>query len=310
MTFRDFIIYTVLVIFVLYITKVNNMWGVSKGTKRAREDVRVEKSKAKKRKRWQGYMENAIKFDSFLGSGITNYKANKLKYKIDRLSFKVRHLDRNYKPSELSGVFKALQVFGVFLAVILYVLSPTLFSLIPLLLLGTPWFFDWYATSKITEEDKLLEEAFPDLYTVLYTRLIQGTSASLSPTLKDFLVSQDSIRNRTKSADILKQFVLDFRNNIEIYGDEGKAVMKLREKYNSAMMVNFTNLAVQALNGVDNKDKLLSYKIELNNKKKALLEARADKLVNNGKRAIIVVYIILFQFVLLSWYAKFTQTGI
>ena len=103
---------------------------------------------------------------------------------------------------------------------------------------------------------------------------------------------------------------MDLRNNIELYGDDSIAVSHLRQKYSSVMVVNFCNLATQALRGVDNRDKLLGFKLELQTLQNQYMEERADKMVRQGQRAIFAIYIILAQFVLISWYAKFAgSTG-
>ena len=102
----------------------------------------------------------------------------------------------------------------------------------------------------------------------------------------------------------MEKFVTQFRNNIEVYGDDCIAVKKLREVYRSSMIVNFCNLAVQALNNVDNSDKLLAFKIELSQKRMEQMTAEAKKRVAKGQRMIYLIFIILGQFIVLSWVAK------
>ena len=97
---------------------------------------------------------------------------------------------------------------------------------------------------------------------------------------------------------------MDLRNNIEIYGDDSMAVRQLREKYRGAMVVNFCNLAVQALSGVDNKDKLTAFKSELSQRQLEAMKLEAQKRIEKGQRVIMLVFIILAEFVVLSWMAK------
>ena len=78
----------------------------------------------------------------------------------------------------------------------------------------------------------------------------------------------------------------------------------MRDYYKSAMLVNFFNLAIQSLRGVDNSDKLLGFKMELTQKRLEAMTERAKKLVLKGQRAIWAIFIILAQFVVLSWVAK------
>ena len=94
------------------------------------------------------------------------------------------------------------------------------------------------------------------------------------------------------------------RKNIEIYGDDSMAVNEMRKTYKSAMLVNFFNLAIQALRGVDNKDKLLAFKMELSQQKLEQMTKKANELVAKGQKAIMLIFVILAQFVVLSWVAK------
>jgi hypothetical protein len=70
------------------------------------------------------------------------------------------------------------------------------------------------------------------------------------------------------------------------------------------MLVNFFNLAVQSLRGVDNKDKLLAFKMELSQKKLDLMTKKAEAMVAKGQKAVMLIFIILGQFIVLSWVAK------
>ena len=156
---------------------------------------------------------------------------------------------------------------------------------------------------KIIEEDTEIEEDFPDLYMLLYSRLIRGTSMRLAPTLDEYLNSIDAIYGE-KSHQAMRNFVMDLRKNIEIYGDDSMAIHKMRDVYRSAMLVNFFNLAVQSLRGVDNKDKLLAFKMELSQKKLDLMTKKAEAMVAKGQKAVMLIFIILGQFIVLSWVAK------
>ena len=125
----------------------------------------------------------------------------------------------------------------------------------------------------------------------------------LAPTLDEYLSSIDAIYGE-QSHKAMRNFVLDLRKNIEIYGDDSMAIHKMREVYRSAMLVNFFNLVVQSLRGVDNKDKLLAFKMELSQKKLEKMTERANILVAKGQKAVMLIFIILAQFIVLSWVAK------
>lgn len=309
MNFTDFVLYTALVLYILYITYINNMWGVSRGTKKAKADVRVEKQRLKQRKKMLKTLGFLTKFDDLIGSPINPIKAADYQYKIERMRWSLKSVDRAPKPTELAGLFKFLQILGLFLGLMGFFLTNNPILLAPIILLFSPAIFHTTAIGKITDEDLKIERDFPDLYLVLYNRLIQGSDAKITPVLKDFLLSLDATMHNDESKDAIRNFVMDLSNNIEIYGDDTIAIRKLREKYRSVMIINFSNLAVQALNGVDNRDKLLTFKNELNQRKVEYMKQRADKMVKRGQYAIWAVYIILAQFIILSWIAKLSQAG-
>lgn len=285
------------------------MWGVSKGTKKAKADVRVEKQRLKQRKKMLKCLEFLVRFDEMIGTAINPVKIADYEYKIDRMRWMLKSVDRAPKPSELSGFFKLLQVGGVFLGLIGFFFTNNIIMALPIILVFSPTIFHAVAIGKITEEDLKIERDFPDLYLVLYNRLIQGSDAKITPVLRDFLLSLDATSHNDNSKEALRNFVMDLSNNIEIYGDDTIAIRKLRDKYRSVMIINFSNLAVQALNGVDNRDKLLTFKNELNQRKIEYMKQRAEKMVKRGSYAIWAVYLILAQFIILSWLAKLSQAG-
>lgn len=309
MSIWDFLLYVTLIILVLYVTRANNIWGMNRGTKKARIDVQKQKERDKKRKRALKLTSMYVWVSDNLGFSMKEIKVKDYQYRIERLNLICKPLERTYRPKEIHGKHKIIQLVGLVLFAFFFITTKSFLSLIFLVLIAMPMYFKYKTTSKIQQEDDQLERDFPDFFTIIYSKLVQGTRSRLAPTLNDYLMSLDTTKgNSFESTRVIREFVIDLRNNIEIYGDDSIAVAKLREKYNSVMIINFCNLATQSLRGVENYDKLLSFKLELNDKRAQYMKERADKMVAKGKKAIIVVYIILFEFILLSWYAKFAGT--
>lgn len=300
---RDFLLYTALILFALYTMRINNMWGVSKGTKKAKLDVKESKDLHKKRLTYLKILQCCEWVCINVGSIPDENTINDTNYRINRLRLKIDVLDRNIKAKELLGLLKGIQLIGVFFSILTLLLTKNIMSLGGLLLYLAPSTFNVFADTKINDEDIELEKDFPDLFLLLHVRLLKGSRTRLSPTLDDYIKSLDAMY-QGKSHLVIRNFVVDLRNNIEIYGDDSIAVYKLRDMYRSSMVVNFCNLATQSLKGVDNKDKLLAFKIELTQQKQEDMKERAKKLVNKGRKSIIVIYIILGEFVVLSWLAK------
>jgi len=178
------------------------------------------------------------------------------------LRWQLPYLNTTIKPIELVGAFKIASVVGVLLGLVGVLLIGWAIFYIFFAAIFIPAFFSTYASSVIMDEDMEIERDFPDLFLLLYNRLTKGAYTRLAPTLEDFIASLDSMNNRG-SGKAIRNFVVDIRNNIEIYGDDSIAIGKSRGRYRSAMVINFINLAIQSLSGVDNKDKLLAFKVEL-----------------------------------------------
>lgn len=301
--FTDLIIYAVLIVFVLFITKQNNMWGTRRGTAKTKVEMRKVKEDTKKR----NYLIWLLKKFEFLGEnfGFKPSPAKLVRYKfmITRTRLNLPYVDRNISPIEVVGLFKGIKFLGCFIAIFFNILTGSKIFLMFFLVLFIDKIFEFILENKIMAEDEEIEEDFPDLYMLLYSRLIRGTAMRLAPTLDDYLKSIDAIYGE-ESHKAMRNFVLDLRKNIEILGDDSMAVHKMRETYKSAMLVNFFNLAIQSLRGVDNKDKLLAFKMELSQKKLEKMTERANALVAKGQKAVLLIFIILAQFVILSWVAK------
>lgn len=300
---RDIVIYGVLILFVLYVTKQNNMWGVKKGTNK----TKVESRKYKQEGRYRSYLAFILSNLANIGENFmispSSKKIEDYQYKINRIRLRIHLLSRNIKAIELIGLFKLLKYIGVVVGTLGLFLTGNIIFLVFYILVTIEFFFIMFVDAVIMSSDREIEEDFPDLYILLYSRLIKGSSVRLLPTLDDYLRSIDTVHGENSHKEI-RNFVRDIKSNIDIYGDDSMAIHKMRDMYKSAMLVNFFNLAIQSLRNVNNSEKLLAFKIELNQRKLAIKEKKAEKLVEKGQIAIWAVYIILFEFVILSWASK------
>lgn len=305
---KDLLVYTILIGVVLYVTYIYNIWGTGKGNTKAKDDTKKDRQKIKKRNRLIYWLNKFEYVGNNIGLTPRDSVIQDYEYKLSRINWNLKDLNRTLKPMELIGIMKVIKFVSVAIAVL--GLIATGIPIFALFFLGlcVNMVFSGYASACINDTDIDIEAEFPSLYLILCTQLYRGAYSRLSPTLDEYLKSLDSMYGE-KSHKAIKEFVLDMRKNIEIYGDDSMAINKLREKYRSAMVINFCNLAVQSLSGVDNKDKLIAFKLELEGKQLKAMEKRANHLVAKGRRAIWVVYIILAQFVVLSWIAKLGGSG-
>lgn len=300
---KDLIVYGVLVIFVLFFTKQNNLWGTKKGTSKTKIDVKKAKDYTRRRNFLLKILHKCDKIGNNFGFEPKLSVLEKYKFEITRCRLSIPYVDRNIYPMELLGIFKCIKFLACFISVFLTLLTGNKLFILLILFIFIDKVFDLFMEAKINEEDSLIERDFPDLYMLLYSRLVRGTQVRLAPTLDEYIKSLDIIDGQ-KSNKAMRGFVTELRKNIEIYGDDSIAVNKMRDTYKSAMLVNFFNLAIQSLRGVDNKDKLLAFRMELSQKKLDYMTNKANKMVEKGQKAVMLIFIILAEFIVLSWAAK------
>lgn len=301
--FKDFLVYSIIIFVVAYVTYVYNYWGTGKGNDKAKGDTKKAKKVLKKRNKTIKRLNTFEYIGKNIGFEPKHSKLKDYEYRLARMGKEIKVLNRSISNLELIGLMKLIKFIGCALGVLGWILTGSKLFILCFLSLGVENLFLWRSSNHITDEDLDIETEFPSLYLLLCTQLYNGAYSRLTPTLDNYLKSLDSMYGNT-SHRAIKTFVLDMRKNIEIYGDDSMSVNKLREKYRSAMVINFCNLAVQSLSGVDNKDKLISFKVELQSKQLKAMEEVAERRLAKGRRAIWVVYLILGQFVALSWVSK------
>lgn len=285
-------------------TKAHGLWGNNRVANKATKDAKEEKALIRNRKS----VLQILHFFSWLadnyGFAVSKYKLEDWQYKINRLDITVPYIKRNLRAQELVGIMKFFNIVGIFMTVLLYIITGgSLIALGGLVFMFSTYTFNIIATAIIRDEDAKLDSEFPELYFALYHRLIKGTDVRLAPTLRDYLLARDSPQDK-KDLKVILRFVTDLLRTIDMYQDDSMAIKKLREKYNSVTYVNFSNLAVQALSGVDNADKLLSYRMELQRQNNDKIKQKADKAVAKGQRATWAVLIILFKYIGITIYLK------
>ena len=303
MDFKTIIILIIALFLGWWILNLYGIVGGSKAAKKAATDKKALQTLQKKRRRVIWVLNQFEVFANRVGGGITETKRVRYELIITRREMTVKTLNRLWKPIELVGLFRFLAVIGVVLTAIGIAQLSFNFLWFFAILLFIPRIFVNISERKMIDEDFELEQDFPDLYLLLNPKLQMGANARIAPVLTEYIASMD--RTYTESEHIaIRRFVRLLRNYIEMYSDEVLALEKLRMLYSSAMVVNFCNIAIQAMNGVDNREKLIAYEQELTRQKMEAMRVRAQKLVQRGQKATMVIYIILFEFVILSWVSR------
>ena len=238
--------------------------------------------------------------DMFRGILLSDFAYQKHQYYIERLDIRSKVLDRHLKPEELRGKYALYLIVGLF-CIPLGIFFPIFWGVT---LAGVVVFFSYgfVYSQRVEEEDEIIDNYFLDLYLLMYSKLRLGSKARLQTVVESYIDTLETAQNiqMRNTMTKLAQFLL---NNLTLYEDH-IAVPKLRERYKSATIINFCNVASQALQGIDNADNLLTFKMSLVRRKTAMMEARADKLCKQGERSIYAIYVILFIFIGVGWYSK------
>lgn len=238
--------------------------------------------------------------DMFRGILLSDFAYQKHQYYIERLDIRSKVLDRHLKPEELRGKYALFLIIGLF-CIPLGIFFPIFWGVT---LAGVVVFFSYgfVYSQRVEEEDEIIDNYFLDLYLLMYSKLRLGSKARLQTVVESYIDTLETAQNIQMKNTMTKlaQFLL---NNLTLYEDH-IAVPKLRERYKSATIINFCNVASQALQGIDNADNLLTFKMSLVRRKTAMMEARADKLCKQGERSIYAIYVILFIFIGVGWYSK------
>lgn len=298
---RAYFLLSVIYMICCWALKAFNVIGATKGAKVAQRDKKAyleERKKAETTLKLLGMCETAA---NRLGFEVKDSQIFTWDFIINRLFKPIPSINRKMKALELIGIFKITEMFCIFVSIFLFLMTfSAVWVAVALVSLALPGVFSTVFDTMIHAQDKELERDFPDLYLLLFCALEGGVNSRISPSLQDFIRSYNALYDESEHT-VIREFVRTLQNNIEVYSAESDALVHMREKYKSALVVNFCNLATQALRGAPVEDRLLSFKMELQNKQKVMMEKEAERRVERGRKAIIFIYIILFEFVVLSW---------
>lgn len=289
-------------IFIVY--NVLSIYGVFEFVARPRKTVEeiTLKRKSTKKKKQETFVLSLCSNTVILFRGIlmSDMCYENHEYYIQRLDLRTKYLGRLYTPEEVRGM-KALPLLISLLFVPLILFYP--------IVLAVPGFFlirfltyQTMLKSRIADEDTIIENNFINLYLLLYSKLRQGSRARLQGTVENYISTLESTKNTSESK-VMLQFSKFFLNLLALYEDH-VAVPHLRDNYRSATIVNFCNIATQALNGVENFDNLLTFKMQLTERRTNLMRERRKVILRRGQRSIMAIWVILFIFVAVGWYSK------
>ena len=221
-------------------------------------------------------------------------------YWIQRLEKRSEILNRFYTPEEYRGKYALQLIIGLFFVPVGFFFWPAW------ILTGiTVVRFVAYPIGmrqRIEDEDIIIDNNFLNLYLLMYSRLRMGSRARLQTVVESYIETMETEQNPEVRKVMLK-FSRYLLNNLSQFEDH-VAIPKLRERYKGATIINFCNVAGQALQGVDNADNLLTFKMQLVERKTDEMRKRSEKIYKSGLRSIYLIWVILFFFIAVGWWSK------
>lgn len=298
--------YTLLIIlatvFAVYmILKQFGVFEIAKDTQKVASDISSSKKSVKKRE----FEKSKLAFytglvNTFRGLLMSDIQYEKHTYYINRLELRSNILGRLLTPEEVRGSKFAPFVCSI-VVIPLAIFKPVLF-MIPFLAFAYFVTYELKLDAKIRDEDAIIDDYFIELYLMMYSKLKQGSRARLQGTVENYIDTLQSAVS-TEVRDTMLKLGKCLLNLLSLYEDH-VAVPMLKEIYHSATIINFCNVASQSLNGIENFDNLLTFKMQLVERKTEMMRKRSKAIVRKGEMSIYAIYIILVSFVLIGWYSK------
>lgn len=304
--FRIVIIVLLTVFIVTFLLRHFGVFEISANTQRAVGSIKDDRKDRKRRRLVGGVLGfgSAVTL-TFKGIFFTEYVKDKHEYYIQRLELRTKTLGRLLTPLELRGMFVTPFLLSLLFIPLAFFIPGVL--TIPVIGLIIFVAYPIVLQQKIADEDVTIDNYFIDLYLLLYSKLKQGSRARLQGTLENYIDTLEKQPQNNVTSVMLK-FAKYFLNLLALYEDH-IAVPKLREIYKSATIINFCNVAAQALQGIDNADNLLTFKMQLTERKTNLMRKRQEKILRQGNRSVFAIWIILFIFIIVGWYSKIPTGG-
>lgn len=286
---------------VVQILRLYGVFEINTKPRKVVSNIEDERKVRKKRRREQKLLNTYSSFANlFRGILLTPLTVENNQFYIDRLDIRTKYLGRRYTVEEYRG--KHALPFGLSLVLIPLVVKIPFILIVPIVAFIYLVGYQTILKQEIQDEDEIIDNYFIDIYLLLFSKLRQGSRARLQTTLENYINTLEG-QALTKENEVMLKFARYFLNLLAMYEDH-QAVPKLRDIYHSATIINFCNIASQSLQGVDNFDNLMTFKLQLVDRKTVIMRKRQQKILASGERSIYAIWLILFIFVVVGWYSK------
>lgn len=279
--------------------------GMSKSEKKLKRDRQMYLKEQKDRKRILNFLKGCSDFADKVGGGLSPKTKYAWDFRILRTFKEIELIGRTMTSEEFVGLIRLIQFVSVAVGISGVLLSGSGFFIV-MVLFGfvLPTCASGIADMQIKMQNEAIDRDFAEVYLLVHTKLLKGAGTHIAPTLTEYLKVADATKSPEEQK-YLRSFVKDLLTTINVVTDERAALHSIREKYSTATIVNFCNLAEQALNGTDVAEKLLTFKLELLNRTKQAAEVDAKRRAEKAQKAIYVVWVILGEVVTVAMVTRF-----
>ena len=299
LTIRNVSVLLICIIAVIYVLKKLGIFNKAKPATKIKREQQDYAAIVQKRKTTQYILTALEGFAQKVGGGISERERFNWDFRIQRLMKPIESVGRTMTPIEVIGLLRFMQFFLISVGVAgLVINGSVLFGILLLIGVVIPSVVTMICDMQISEQDKNIERDFTDFYLMVHSHLLKGTRAHIASTLTEYLRMCDATMEPEDHKDI-RGFVAYLRASISVLSDEQKAIMSIRDKYKSATVVNFCNLASAAMQGVDNQEGLLTFKLELIERQKNYVRSVAHERAEKATKSIYAIWLILAEFVVI-----------
>lgn len=298
---KTFIVVLCTAFAVFQILRLYGVFEINRSSSKVASTIESERKKKKQRRFEQSKLNIYSTFtDIFRGILLPPLTEQKQKFYIDRLDLRTKYLGRRYTAEEYRG--------KMYLPFILSLVCIPL-ATIKIVFLAVPIAFGLRALTymvrlkqQVYDEDEIIDNNFIKLYLTLFSKLRGGSRARLQGTVESYADTLES-QTKTDETEVMLRFTRYFLNLLAMYEDH-QAIPHLRDLYSSNVIINFCNVAGQALQGVDNFDNLITFKMQLINRQTVAMRKKQQAILAKGERSIYAIWVILFIFIIVGWYSK------
>lgn len=259
---------------------------------------------------YKKHQQSALNFIKVVGTSLyANLSKNHMKYDLLTNSLKrmqIKIFDKVLDIYEFKGLAVGLLGASIVASLLLYLMNMFII-LIPILIsagIFICFFSQILFDMLITEKDKKLTTQFSDFFLMVYSAIVSMSGSMLIDVVKAHtVVLEYRMTSNVKTSKILSEIFQLTKTYLAFLSqyDELTATRKLKDRYcTSAMIVNFCALVEQRLLGVNNIERLLSFKASLLQKKKQIIKDKSVKICEKGTYIIKLIYLILIQTVIIA----------